>query len=982
MKGGVTSQSQIITVGAPASTGQIWGRVLWGGYPVNGARVTTTLGSQAWTDSDGSYVLTDLSFSGSYTVNCQSDGLTFTAQFANPVSLASGNAFGMDFYANQPLPGGAGTTYSISGQVTDGSTGVAGVEVRGGGMLDTTDSGGNFQLTNFVNGTYTLTPRNNAWTFSPATRSVTISSANSTGNNFSRSGPYSISGSFSGIPTGHNASAPTVYLSNGRWVTATGGGSTKGTWSYSLNNVPAGQYSLGAELPGYSLTPSGFSNPLTIGSTLNNMNFSGSAAAVAGAIAGRITQRGVPVTGASIQLNQGGSTVASMSSDSDGYYRFENLATGTYTVVPGKSGYSFSPSSLTVSQVPSSGNDFTATGPTAPPVISSVTANPSAVSDASSTTILTALASGSGTLTYSWDATTSAGPVSFSANDSSGASSTTVSFQLPGAYTFRVRVTDASGLPTTATVNVTVSAGPGSMVVAPYEVQVAGSQTAAFHADAWDQLGNRITVSPTWSVSGGGTIDGTGLFTASTMGGPFNVVATAGALSATGQVWVTSAGGPTLPVITTQPASQSVVLGSNATFSVVASGNPSPGYQWLFYGSNISGATASSYTRVNVQPGDAGNYSVLVTNATGGVTSSNAVLTVLLPPVITNEPVGTTVPLGSSASFSVLAGGTAPLAYQWQFNGSNISGATASSYTRPNVQHADGGNYSVRVANAGGQTNSSDAPLTVPLAACAGLVTSSTNPCPPGQPVTFTLALSAVLPAVGTPTGAAQFKVDGANAGSPVSLTAGTAAYTTAALTHGTHTISAEYAGDANFIGTTNALAAPQLINTAPVAGPDAIQRYPTNGTKVAVATLLSNDTDADGDLLTFLNFSATSANGGTVLSNSGWLAYSPPLGFTNTDTFTYTLSDGLAAPVTGTVTVNVTVDNGLSFNLTITVLSNGTYSVRGDGIPGRTYTIQFSDTPGGNWQTLGTATADAFGVFLYLDPSGTPQRFYRSVYP
>ncbi|MGO9204495.1 MAG: Ig-like domain-containing protein [Limisphaerales bacterium] len=49
-----------------------------------------------------------------------------------------------------------------------------------------------------------------------------------------------------------------------------------------------------------------------------------------------------------------------------------------------------------------------------------------------------------------------------------------------------------------------------------------------------------------------------------------------------------------------------------------------------------------------------------------------------------------------------------------------------------------------------------------------------------------------------------------------------------------------------------------------------------------------------------------TSANGGTVATNSGWILYTPALGFTNTDTFTYAVSDGWGSPVTGVVTVNV----------------------------------------------------------------------------
>ena len=56
---------------------------------------------------------------------------------------------------------------------------------------------------------------------------------------------------------------------------------------------------------------------------------------------------------------------------------------------------------------------------------------------------------------------------------------------------------------------------------------------------------------------------------------------------------------------------------------------------------------------------------------------------------------------------------------------------------------------------------------------------------------------------------------------------------------------------------------------------------------------------------------------------------------------------------------------------------------IRGDGIPDRAYRIQYAYPPQStNWQTLGTATADQFGIFELTDATDTPQRYYRSVYP
>ena len=273
--------------------------------------------------------------------------------------------------------------------------------------------------------------------------------------------------------------------------------------------------------------------------------------------------------------------------------------------------------------------------------------------------------------------------------------------------------------------------------------------------------------------------------------------------------------------------------------------------------------------------------------------------------------------------------------------------------------------------------------LTITKAGTSGILSSSSNPSPPSQSVVFTLALSAVAPGLGTPSSTVQFKIDGTNAGAPVPLSGGTASSTPASLAHGTHMVVAEYGGDGNFTGTTNLLSPAQLINTPPMPGIVTIERDPTNGTKVSIALIVTNCSETDGDLIAFLGASTNSANGGMVVTNSGWVFYTPAPGFTNSDTFTYTISDGWGAPITGTVTVNVRTNTGPSPNLTISDLGSGVYAIRGDGIADRTYRIQFTDNAQHtNWQTLGTAPADTFGVFQIIDTNGVPQRFYRSVYP
>ncbi|HLX71889.1 MAG TPA: immunoglobulin domain-containing protein, partial [Verrucomicrobiae bacterium] len=150
-----------------------------------------------------------------------------------------------------------------------------------------------------------------------------------------------------------------------------------------------------------------------------------------------------------------------------------------------------------------------------------------------------------------------------------------------------------------------------------------------------------------------------------------------------------------------QPFSQSIYAGDPCTFKVVAVGTPSYSYQWLFNGTNINNATNALFTLPNVQPTNSGNYSVLVSDVNGSVTSSNAMLTVLTgPPIITSQSPNALVLLGSNETISVTATGPVPITYQWLFNGTNILDATNASLTLTNFQVPNEGDYTVILSNA------------------------------------------------------------------------------------------------------------------------------------------------------------------------------------------------------------------------------------------------------------------------------------------
>jgi subtilisin-like proprotein convertase family protein len=262
-------------------------------------------------------------------------------------------------------------------------------------------------------------------------------------------------------------------------------------------------------------------------------------------------------------------------------------------------------------------------------------------------------------------------------------------------------------------------------------------------------------------------------------------------------------------------------------------------------------------------------------------------------------------------------------------------------------------------------------------------LTSSANPALPGAPVTFTASIFPDDPGLGFPSGTVQFDIDGQPAGPPVALAQGVATLTTSSIPAGQHAITAVYGGDSLFLPATGALVPPQLINTPPIAAAETLYRPPTSGTKTPVSALLANDSDPDGNPITFDGISSTTPEGGTASLVDGWVLYSPPLGFAGPDSFGYTIQDSFGATATGTVTVQPLASYGPAQSAAFVALSGGTYSITFNGIPWNTYAIQYSQNPtSGPWQDLGTSMANSWGTIQFSDtpPPGAPPRYYRAV--
>mgnify|MGYP000337762166 CR=1 FL=1 len=173
------------------------------------------------------------------------------------------------------------------------------------------------------------------------------------------------------------------------------------------------------------------------------------------------------------------------------------------------------------------------------------------------------------------------------------------------------------------------------------------------------------------------------------------------------------------------------------------------------------------------------------------------------------------------------------------------------------------------------------------------------------------------------------------------------------------------------------------VINTTPSAGADGLVRYASSGVKVRIASLLKNDSDADGDAISLLSFETQTKNGATISSNSGWLIYSPAPGFTDTDSFSYVIADSGGLEATGTVTIATEETASATPNLGGSkILPDGERKVRLRGIPGRTYIIESATTlEASSWQTLTKLTATRSGELDFTNATTTnaAASFYRA---
>lgn len=173
---------------------------------------------------------------------------------------------------------------------------------------------------------------------------------------------------------------------------------------------------------------------------------------------------------------------------------------------------------------------------------------------------------------------------------------------------------------------------------------------------------------------------------------------------------------PVAPAITVQPAAVAVATGRPAVFTVTATGTD-PQYQWRKNGVAIAGASAATYTLPAAAAADNNALiTVVVFNLSGSVTSAPAAITItdlVIAPTLLRAPATNSVVAGASASFDVVAGGTAPFTYQWFRGGAAIPGAVQSSYSLVTTLADNNAQLSVAVSNPAGTVTSQAVALRV-----------------------------------------------------------------------------------------------------------------------------------------------------------------------------------------------------------------------------------------------------------------------------
>jgi hypothetical protein len=266
-----------------------------------------------------------------------------------------------------------------------------------------------------------------------------------------------------------------------------------------------------------------------------------------------------------------------------------------------------------------------------------------------------------------------------------------------GTQTFTLTVTGLNGGTSTTTAtckatatNVSISGiQPNGTTVAP--------GTLSFSANVSGGATNAVT----WSANGG-TFSGS-TWTTPTTAGAYTITATSvdnPAVHATVLETVSA------PVITKQPVSSALCVGSSATLAATA--NYATSYQWYLGGSAIAGAVSSTYLIPSASATDVGTYMVAAINPAGTATSQ--AITVSVGSTVLASAANVKVGLLQPATFAVSAAGKAPFTYQWYVQPAKgtafvqVPWANSNSYSVTAVSDSNGNEYYATIKDSCGNS--------------------------------------------------------------------------------------------------------------------------------------------------------------------------------------------------------------------------------------------------------------------------------------
>ncbi len=367
--------------------------------------------------------------------------------------------------------------------------------------------------------------------------------------------------------------------------------------------------------------------------------------------------------------------------------------------------------------------------------------------------------------------------------------------------------------------------------------------------------------------------------------------------------FTTASGSDTTPptVSVTSPVSGATVSG---TITVAASASDNVGVVGVqFQVDNVNSAAEDTAIPFSLSldttklSGGSHSLTAVARDAAGNhTTSSSVTVTVSNLPVITSQPTNKIVNVGQTATFTVAATGTAPLAYQWKKNGANISGATASSYTTPATTPADNGSaFQVVVSNTAGSTPSTAVTLTVNAAPSAPTITTQ----PANETVTASQTATFTVAATGTAPLTYQWKKNGTNISGAIG-----SSYTTPATTSADNGSTFQVVVS-NTAGSTPSTAVTLTVNAAPSA--------PT------ITTQPANETVTAGQTATF-----TVAATGTAPLTYQWKKNGANITGATASSYTTPATTSADDGSTFQVLVSNAVGNTPSTTVTLTVISSG----------------------------------------------------------